>query len=109
MFGKTPAVNPLELRKRLLIAESDLNRAQLSEEWTTLTRQARDLVHRAKTMAGWASSVALVVAGVRAWRRGGSAPTAAKSSWLQKLLNGARVAWTAWRAFHTREEDQKRA
>ncbi len=36
MFGKTSHVSPLELRKQLLIAESELNRAQLSEEWQTL-------------------------------------------------------------------------
>ena len=29
MFGKNPRMNPLESRKQLLIAESELNRAQL--------------------------------------------------------------------------------
>jgi len=32
MFGKEPALSPLELRKRLLIAESEINRIQLQQE-----------------------------------------------------------------------------
>ena len=35
MFGNNPRVNPLEARKRLLVAESELNRAQLVEEWAS--------------------------------------------------------------------------
>ena len=36
LSGETPYLNPLESRKRLLIAESELNRAHLSEEWRTM-------------------------------------------------------------------------
>ena len=36
MFGKKPRLNPLESRKQLLIAESELNRAQLVQEWQTM-------------------------------------------------------------------------
>src|SRR5208337_3744941 len=66
MFGRTSHLSPLESRKRLLIAESELNRAQLSEEWQTMRHGARDLARRAKTIAAWASSAALLAAGVTA-------------------------------------------
>ena len=36
MFGKKPRLNPLESRKQLLIAESELNRAQLVQEWQAM-------------------------------------------------------------------------
>ena len=102
MFGKKPHVSPLESRKQLLIAESELNRAQLSEEWQTMAHGVRDLAHRAKTMAAWASSAALLVAGVTALRRAPPAPGITKSSWFQKILNGARLVSTIWFAFRGR-------
>ena len=107
MFGKESHVSPLESRKQLLIAESELNRAQLSEEWQTMTHGFRDLAHRAKTMAVWASSAALLVAGITAWRRGPPAPGTAKSSWFQKILEGARLASTIWFALRARGEKEE--
>ena len=104
MLGETSHVNPLQARKRLLIAESELNRAQLSEEWQTMAHGARDLAHRAKTIAAWASAAALLVAGVTALRRDSLAPATAKSSWSQKILNGARLASTIWFAFRARSQ-----
>ncbi len=106
MFGKEPHVSPLELRKRLLIAESELNRAQLAEEWQTMAHGVHDLAHRAKTIAAWASAAAFLVAGVTALRRGPPAPGPAKSSWFPKILEGARLASTIWSAFRSRREKQ---
>jgi hypothetical protein len=107
MFGKATHLSPLLSRKRLLIAESELNRAQLSEEWQTIAHGVRDVAHRAKTIAGWASSAAMLVAGVAALRRGPTAPGNAKSSWFQKILAGARVASTIWFAFRSRSEKKE--
>ena len=107
MFGKKSHLSPLESRKQLLIAESELNRTQLSEEWQTMAHGVRDLAHRAKTIAAWASSAALLVAGVTALRRHPAAPGVAKLSWFQKILNGARLAsaiWFALRAHRHKEE-----
>ena len=99
MFGKEPRISPLAMRKRLLIAESEINRAQLSKEWETTARGVHDLAHRAKTIAVWGSSAALLAAGVTAMRRRPTPPGGAKSSWLRSFLAGARVASTIWLAF----------
>ena len=104
MPGKTSHLNPLESRKQLLVAESELNRAGLSEEWQAMTRSARDLAHQAKTIAAWASSAALVVAGVSALRRDSPRSGTVKSSWFQKILKGARMASTLWLALRARGE-----
>ena len=104
MLRDTPHISPLASRKQMLIAESELNRAQLSEEWKVMAQGVRAVGHRARTIAGWASSAVMVVAGVAALRRGPSAPGAAKSSWFQKILKGARVASTIWLAFRARAE-----
>jgi hypothetical protein len=86
------------LRKRLLLAESELNRAELSEEWQTITFGVRDLAHRAKVIAACASSAALLVAAFRASRPGPPPAPRAKSSWFQKILKGASLASAIWSA-----------
>jgi hypothetical protein len=108
MFGKESHVSPLALRKQLLIAESELNRAQLSEEWHTMAHGARNLAHRAKAIAAWAPSAALLVAGLAALRRRKPAPAAKNSSWFQRILNGARLASTIWFAFRARGHQEER-
>jgi len=96
MFGKATPISPTEMRKRLLIAESELNRAQLLQEWELMAQGTHAFAHRAKTLAAWASSAALLAAGVAAWRRGLPASDSGKSSWFQKLLRGARAASALW-------------
>ena len=106
MFGEKPPLSPLESQKQLLIAESELNRAQLSEEWHAITHEVCDIAHRAKTIAAWVSSAALLAAGVTALRRGSPAPNATKPSWLQTIMKGARVASTIWFVFRARGEKE---
>jgi hypothetical protein len=109
MFGKDPHVNPLALRRQLLVAESDINRLQLSKEWQTVAGGLRGFAGRARTIAGWVSSAALLVAGVTALGRGRRAPGGAKPSWFKKVLGGLRVASTLWLAFRGRGEHRNEA
>jgi hypothetical protein len=88
----------------MLVAESELNRAGLSEEWQAMAHGVHDFAHRTKNLAAWASSAALLVAGVPALRRGLSRSGTAKPSWFQKILKGARVASMLWFAFCARGE-----
>ena len=107
MSGRTTHLSPQKSRKLLLIAESELNREQLSEEWQSLAHGARGFAHRTKTIVAWASSAALVVAAVTALRHALPRSTDAKSSWFQKIIKGARAASTVWLAFrpHRRKSD----
>ena len=102
MPGRTSHLSPLESRKQLLVAESELNRAELSEEWQAMTLSVRDLAHQIKTIAAWASSAALVVAGLSTLRRDSPRSGTVKSSWFQKILKGARMASTLWLALRAR-------
>ena len=85
MSGKNPRLNPLESRKQLLIAESELNRAQLVEDMAAMKADVRTLTDRAKTIGSLASSAAVLVAGLAAFRRSKSAPAGGKPSWLANL------------------------
>jgi len=100
-------MNPLESRKQLLIAESELNRAQLAGDLAALTAGVRTLTDRAKSFSAIASSAAVLVAGLAAFRRGKPAAAAANPSWLQTILKGAGLISTLWLAFRSRGRDQQ--
>jgi hypothetical protein len=102
MFGKRPRLDPLESRKQLLIAESELNRARLSQEWQTMTQGIGAFARRVKTIGAWVSSTVLLVAGLTAMRTGPPARGAAKTTRLQKILSGVRLASTIWLALPNR-------
>ena len=102
MFGKESQLNPLESRKQLLIAESEINRAQLLEEWRAMTDGVRSLVDRAKSVGSLASAAALLVAGVAAFRRDKSTSTEPKHSWLKTGLKVAQTVGSIWLAFRAR-------
>jgi hypothetical protein len=101
-------MNPLELRKQLLLAESELNRAHLFGDVAALTADIRTLTDRAKSFASIASSAAALVAGLAAFQRNKPADAGAKHSWLQTLLKGAGLVSTLWLAFcaQTRDRDE---
>ena len=102
MSRTTPRVNPLQLRKELLVAESELNRAQLIEECQAVAAGARTLGARVKYLTSFASVGALVAAGISALRRGTPSPQGAKSSWLGTALKGAKLAGSLWMVFRAR-------
>jgi len=107
MFGKNSRLNPLESRKQLLIAESELNRAQMVGDMAALTADVRTLTDRAKSFGSIASSAAVLVAGLAAFRHGKTAGADAKPSWRQTILKGAGLISTFWLAFrsHRRNRD----
>jgi hypothetical protein len=100
-------MKPLALQKQLLITESELNRAQLTQEWRTMTEEVHSLAHRAGTISSVVSLTAALVAGLAFFRRQKSAPTAEKPSWLQTLLKGTGILSTVWQSFRPQDRSQK--
>jgi fatty acid/phospholipid biosynthesis enzyme len=109
MSGKNPRLTPLQSRKQLLIAESELNRAQLAQEWESMAGGLHAARHRAKSYLSLASTAAVVAAGLTAFRRHKPAENGAKHSWLPTILKGAGLVTTLWRTFgsakHGRDRD----
>ena len=101
MFGKKPRLNPLESRKQLLIAESELNRAQLVQEWQAMADGVHSIAGRARTISSIASTAASLIAGLASFRRKKSAPANEKPSWLQSILKGTGLISTLWQAFRS--------
>jgi hypothetical protein len=106
MFGKKPRLNPLESRKQLLIAESELNRAQMAGDMAALTAGVRTFTDRAKSFGSIASSAAVLVAGLAAFRRNKPAGADAKPSWRRTILKGAGLISTFWLAFRSQGRDR---
>ncbi len=106
MFGKSPRLTPLQSRKQLLVAESELNRAQLACDIAALKAHVRTLTDRAKSLGLVVSSVAVLVAGLAAFRRGQRAGTGAKSSWLKTILKGAHLISSFWPASRPPRSDE---
>jgi hypothetical protein len=99
MFGENPRLNPLELRKELLRAESELNRAQMAGDLAALATVVRTLTDRAKSLGTIGSSAAALVAGLAAFQMGQPDKPRVKTSWLQTALKSASVISNLWLAF----------
>ena len=98
MSGGKCRVSPLELRKRLLIAESELNRSRLHQEWRSLAAEVSGVADRASSWGAMASSIVTIVAGLAALTKGRPSPPS-KSSWWQKIASGARLVGSLGSAF----------
>jgi hypothetical protein len=101
MSGKNPRMNPLKSRKQLLIAESELNRAQLVRDWQTMADDIHALTKQARTIGSIASGAVALISGLSWFSRKKSPPVAEKSSWLQTILKGAQTVGALWSQFHS--------
>jgi hypothetical protein len=107
MSGRNPRLNLLASRKQLLIAESELNRAQLVGEWQAIADEVRSIADRAGTIRSVVSAAGSLLAGLLSFRRTRSAAAAEKSSWWQTLLQGASLAGSLWSKFRPPGHDKK--
>jgi type II secretory pathway component PulF len=87
-------MNSLASRKKLLVAESELNRAQLLQDWQTMADDIHALADQARTVRSLASAAASLLTGLMSLRRKKTAPVTEKKSksiW-QVILQGAQMA-----------------
>jgi hypothetical protein len=102
MSGKKRQLSPLESRKSLLVAESELNRAQFIEDWQTMGDGVHSLAARVKSVSSLAAAAALLGATLLALRRGRASTHRGKSSWLQMAIKGAKVVGSIFLALRPR-------
>jgi len=93
-------MNPLEARKRLLIAESEINRAQLARDFTALETGVRQYRDQAGTFGSIISSSVKLLTGLAALRH--SQPAETEFSWMQTIFKGAALISSLWREFRPR-------
>jgi hypothetical protein len=107
MHGSTSQLTPLAARKQLLVMESELNRAELIREWSSLREEALelagDLTGDANALGSLASAgAALFTTGATLRRWLFKDNGAQKASWIQTLINGARTGISVWLALRPR-------
>jgi hypothetical protein len=98
-------MNTLAQRKQLLIAESELNRAQLGREYLAMTHEIHSLADQAKTIRSFASAAATLAAGIASWRGKKDTRSAEKPSWLKTILKSAGMLSTFWQTFRSQSRD----
>lgn len=98
-------MNPLQSRKKLLLAESELNRVQLAHEWRTLAGEAHTLTGQARTIGTIVSAAASLVTGRWPFPHKKPAPADNRPSWLQTILKGAGFISTILTAFRPQHRD----
>lgn len=98
-------MSPLELRKRLLIAESEINRLRLLRDGQALTGELGRLASRVRSFAGIASWIIALGTGLAVCRSRRREPASPGSSWLRKAVSGARLASTIWLLFRSIASD----
>jgi len=99
-------MTPLNSRKQILVAESELNRTQAFEDLIGLSEVVGTFADRARSFGSIVSAAAVLVAGLAALRRGKSVDADAKPSWLRKILKGAGLISTLWLAFRSQVRDK---
>ncbi len=89
----------------MLIAESELNRSQLTNDLVAFSAGVRALAGRAKNVSSIGTSALMVLLGLGALRRPPKAPDS-KSSWIKKIFRGLSIASTLLLAFRSKVSDR---
>ncbi len=97
-------MRPTEARKRLLIAESDIHRAQWSSEFAEWREGVRVLAHRVTAVSAIASAVVVTMTGWSAWRRGRPGHATGRTPWVRPLIRVVGVLSTLWMTWRSRQE-----
>jgi hypothetical protein len=97
MAGTQSRLTSLEVRKQLLIVESEVNRTQLDHTWLHLRSEAGELAHQARSACSTITSLASIgAAGFKAFRALRTERRTGKNSWLANLMEGVRLGTALW-------------
>jgi hypothetical protein len=105
MSGPNPRLSALQAQKQILVAESELNRAQLEQDWRTLADEVHALAAETRTIRSFVGATTSLVAGVASFWRKKSPPATAKPSRLQTLLASAGQISALWALFRPAARD----
>jgi len=103
MYRTKSQMTSQALRKKLLLAESEVNREKFVVECQSLTAEIQQLKGRLNTVYSAVTSVASVgIAGVKAIGEARQTYSKERGSWVSALLNGMRAGTSLWESFRSR-------
>ena len=91
-------MNPIQLRKQQLLAQSEINRGEMISDLTRLGTRIGSVGDRSQSLGLIVSSVATLVTGFIGRKKGTGSEVAKKPGWGQSLLKGAGLICTVWLA-----------
>ena len=89
-------MNPLQARKQLLIAESELNRVRFVQECQGVAAGINHLFQQAQSLQSLAASATSLIGGLASFSKISPPTSNVKSSWLHKITTGIRLFSTIW-------------
>lgn len=98
----TSQLTSLEVHKRLLLIESEVNRAQFIEECACFHRETNDFLAQGRTVLSTAATAAATAAGLSALRRFTSQRKEGKTSLFRSFMRALRLGASVWAIFRTR-------
>ena len=107
MLRQNGSVSPLETRRRLLIAESELNRTRMTADLVALGHQARTLASETMTLHSIVSSASVLAVGLAGLANQSSAPTRQRTPWWRILLNNTSLLSALWLTFRAKKTTSK--
>jgi hypothetical protein len=103
MRRKHPPLTALAAHKQLLVAESELNRAEFGRDLDCLCQAANKLAHEVRSVSSLASAGAALFASGSALRRWlPFKRNDPRRSWMSTLINGVRAGISIWLALRPR-------
>jgi hypothetical protein len=111
MFRRHSRLNHLQTRKKLLLAESELHRAELVKEVQEVKDEISHIKDQIRAAGSIASSAALVATAVSMFRRrftdSENSGGRRKSSWIATAIAGARLGTSLYSKLRTLFQDRK--
>lgn len=101
MPGEKPSMNPQQLRKQLLIAESDVLREQLVQDIRIVRQGVTSIKDQAKSVVSYGSIAASLMAAFSAYQLTQKNESVEKPSLITKVISGTRAAVSVWAALRT--------
>ena len=105
----TNGLSPLEVRKQLLLVESELNRAQLINELRGFKDELHQLKNQLEAIGSIASGAVKLTSTIsRIWnafsQRGENGENDPGKSWFSSLINGAQLCASLLGAFRSQSK-----
>ena|ERR1700744_4781324 len=103
MSRKTANLTPLQIRKQMLIIESELNRTQLVADWGDVKKAVDHFGSQVSTVTTLAESAVKVGASVAQFFQGfsgsdGDDQKSKRSSWFSTAFDLAKRGFSLWRS-----------
>jgi hypothetical protein len=102
MLRKAPELSPRQLRKQLLLAESELNRVQLLEDLKFVRGQFAQAHSTENSVQTFGAGFLWMVRNWIAWKHGEGLTRGTTVHWLLPVIRGAGAVASLWQAFRSR-------